>query len=168
MLKWATSRWLIDFLGIEKYGVWCPTLKRMEMHPWQWTPKGHPTLSAPTFIESLLALRPQLTSEIKRGFRTSPLRVCRLAYRAAIVYALAVGKRVLYTTPLKALSNQKFQDFCAFFGEEHVGLSTGDSGVRRDASVVVMTTEVFRNMLCAGWEPRVMGSHPSLERGSSW
>jgi hypothetical protein len=89
MLKWATSRWLIDFLGIEKYGVWCPTLKRMEMHPWQWTPKGHPTLSAPTFIESLLALRPQLTSEIKRGFRTSPLRVCRLAYRAAIVYALA-------------------------------------------------------------------------------
>merc|ERR1719331_1464672 len=73
MLKWATSRWLIDFLGIEKYGVWCPTLKRMEMHPWQWTPKGHPTLSAPTFIESLLALRPQLTSEIKRGFRTSRL-----------------------------------------------------------------------------------------------
>ena len=56
-------------------------------------------------------------------------------------------KRVLYTTPLKALSNQKFEDFCRFFGSENVGLSTGDSGVRRDAPVVVMTTEIYRNML---------------------
>ena len=70
-----------------------------------------------------------------------------VAGELAIAYALSVGKRVFYTTPLKALSNQKFGDFCAQFGAGRVGLSTGDSGVRRDAAVVVMTTEVFRNMI---------------------
>ena len=70
-----------------------------------------------------------------------------VAGELAIAYALAQDKRVLYTTPLKALSNQKFEDFCRFFGSENVGLSTGDSGVRRDAPVVVMTTEIYRNML---------------------
>ncbi|KAJ1454665.1 P-loop containing nucleoside triphosphate hydrolase protein [Pelagophyceae sp. CCMP2097] len=65
----------------------------------------------------------------------------------AIVYALARGQRVLYTTPLKALSNQKFSDFSAAFGSANVGLSTGDTGINRDAPIVVMTTEVFRNML---------------------
>ena len=70
-----------------------------------------------------------------------------VAGELAIAYALSRGQRVLYTTPLKALSNQKFLDFCGQFGSERVGLSTGDSGVRRDAAVVVMTTEVLRNML---------------------
>lgn len=58
--------------------------------------------------------------------------------------------RAFYTTPLKALSNQKFADFQRQFGEENVGLLTGDVNVRRDAPVVVMTTEVYRNMLYAG------------------
>ena len=70
-----------------------------------------------------------------------------VAGELAIAYALAQDKRVLYTTPLKALSSQKFEDFCQFFGSENVGLSAGDSGVRRDAPVVVMTTEIYRNML---------------------
>ncbi|MEL7141820.1 MAG: DEAD/DEAH box helicase [Cyanobacteria bacterium J06643_4] len=65
----------------------------------------------------------------------------------AIHRALDMGKRVFYTTPLKALSNQKLRDFQEEFGEENVGLLTGDSSVNRDASVVVMTTEIFRNML---------------------
>lgn len=56
-------------------------------------------------------------------------------------------RRCFYTTPLKALSNQKFHDLQKLFGEEEVGLLTGDVSVRRDAPVVVMTTEVFRNML---------------------
>jgi len=89
MMRWAVTRWMIESMGIEKYGVWCPTLKRLELHPWQWTPNAHPTLTTPTFVESLITLRPQLTDEIRQGFRTSPLRVFRLAYRAAIVYALA-------------------------------------------------------------------------------
>ena len=65
----------------------------------------------------------------------------------AIYRALARGKRVFYTTPLKALSNQKLRDFSQQFGAENVGLVTGDLSLNRDASVVIMTTEVFRNML---------------------
>lgn len=65
----------------------------------------------------------------------------------AIHRALARGKRVFYTTPLKALSNQKFRDFRSLFGEEQVGLLTGDASHHRDAPILVMTTEIFRNML---------------------
>jgi len=65
----------------------------------------------------------------------------------AVHKALAQGLRCFYTTPLKALSNQKFFDFRASLGVSRVGLLTGDVSVQRDASVVVMTTEVFRNML---------------------
>ncbi len=65
----------------------------------------------------------------------------------AIHCALEKGERVFYTTPLKALSNQKFSDFSEQYGAEKVGLLTGDSSHNRDAQIVVMTTEVFRNML---------------------
>ena len=61
--------------------------------------------------------------------------------------ALARGGRVFYTTPLKALSNQKLRDFRQQFGTENVGLLTGDTSVNRDAPILVMTTEIFRNML---------------------
>jgi superfamily II RNA helicase len=65
----------------------------------------------------------------------------------AMMVALTAKKRCLYTTPLKALSNQKFFDLCQMFGESYVGLSTGDVSVRGKADLVVMTTEVYRNML---------------------
>ena len=65
----------------------------------------------------------------------------------AIHRALAHGRRVFYTTPLKALSNQKLRDFRASFGHRGVGLLTGDLSLNREAPVVVMTTEIFRNML---------------------
>jgi len=65
----------------------------------------------------------------------------------AIIKALKEGKRIFYTTPLKALSNQKFNDFSRVYGEEKIGLLTGDISINREAQVVVMTTEVFRNML---------------------
>lgn len=61
--------------------------------------------------------------------------------------ALARGGRVFYTTPLKALSNQKLRDFREEFGAENVGLLTGDVSINRDAPILVMTTEIFRNML---------------------
>ncbi len=67
----------------------------------------------------------------------------------AIYRAIAHKQKVFYTTPLKALSNQKLRDFREQFGKENVGLLTGDLSVNRDASVVVMTTEIFRNMLYA-------------------
>lgn len=68
----------------------------------------------------------------------------------AIHRALKHGKRVFYTTPLKALSNQKFRDFQEQFGEgesKRIGLLTGDTIINPNASVVIMTTEIFRNML---------------------
>lgn len=65
----------------------------------------------------------------------------------AIHRALERNRRVFYTTPLKALSNQKFRDFRDQFGPEQVGLLTGDISINREAPIVVMTTEIFRNML---------------------
>jgi len=65
----------------------------------------------------------------------------------AIHAALAGNRRVFYTTPLKALSNQKLRDFRQQFGDDNVGLLTGDTSVNRDAPILVMTTEIFRNML---------------------
>ena len=57
--------------------------------------------------------------------------------------------KVFYTTPMKALSNQKFQEFVEDYGASEVGLLTGDSNVNARARIVVMTTEVLRNMLYA-------------------
>src|SRR3972149_77023 len=65
----------------------------------------------------------------------------------AIYKALAEGKRLAYTTPLKALSNQKFADFCKQYGTEHVGILTGDVKVNPAAPLVVMTTEILRKKL---------------------
>lgn len=65
----------------------------------------------------------------------------------AIYRALSRGKRVFYTTPLKALSNQKLRDFREKFGDDKVGLLTGDVAIDREAPILVMTTEIFRNML---------------------
>jgi ATP-dependent RNA helicase HelY len=68
---------------------------------------------------------------------------------AAIDLALAAGGKAFYTTPIKALSNQKFADLSERLGPARVGLLTGDNAVRADAPVVVMTTEVLRNMIYA-------------------
>ena len=64
--------------------------------------------------------------------------------------ALKLGKKCFYTTPIKALSNQKYSEFVAMFGEDRVGLLTGDTSINGEADVLVMTTEVLRNMLYAG------------------
>ncbi|MCW2278246.1 DEAD/DEAH box helicase [Heliophilum fasciatum] len=61
--------------------------------------------------------------------------------------AMREGRRVFYTAPIKALSNQKFRDYCHAFGEANVGLLTGDHQINRYAPILVMTTEIFRNML---------------------
>ena len=67
----------------------------------------------------------------------------------AISRALETGLRCFYTAPIKALSNQKFNDLVAVMGEDRVGLLTGDHAINPDAPVVVMTTEVLRNMTYA-------------------
>ncbi len=68
----------------------------------------------------------------------------------AVEVGLAAGRRVFYTTPIKALSNQKYHDLVAANGRDNVGLLTGDNNINGDAPAVVMTTEVLRNMLYSG------------------
>src|SRR5688500_9180911 len=68
----------------------------------------------------------------------------------AVHLALAQGRKCFYTTPIKALSNQKHADLVRRYGPQSVGLLTGDNSVNGEAPVVVMTTEVLRNMLYAG------------------
>ncbi|HET9443929.1 MAG TPA: DEAD/DEAH box helicase, partial [Acidimicrobiales bacterium] len=68
----------------------------------------------------------------------------------AVAKALAGGGKAFYTTPLKALSNQKYGELARRHGTERVGLLTGDNAINGDAPVVVMTTEVLRNMIYAG------------------
>jgi len=67
----------------------------------------------------------------------------------AVARALAEGRKAFYTTPLKALSNQKYGDLVRRHGRDAVGLLTGDNALNRDAPVIVMTTEVLRNMIYA-------------------
>ena len=67
----------------------------------------------------------------------------------AVHLALAAGRKCFYTTPIKALSNQKHNDLVARYGPERIGLLTGDQAINGDADIVVMTTEVLRNMLYA-------------------
>lgn len=64
----------------------------------------------------------------------------------ALHLAIEKGQKAIYTTPLKALSNQKFAELRLIFGNSKVGLSTGDMSINRDAQLRVMTTEVYRNM----------------------
>jgi ATP-dependent RNA helicase HelY len=68
----------------------------------------------------------------------------------AVATALAAGRKAFYTTPIKALSNQKYGDLARRHGAGHVGLLTGDNSINGDAPAVVMTTEVLRNMIYAG------------------
>ena len=68
----------------------------------------------------------------------------------AVHLALETGRKCFYTTPIKALSNQKYHDLVARHGADNVGLLTGDNTVNGEAPIVVMTTEVLRNMLYAG------------------
>jgi ATP-dependent RNA helicase HelY len=74
----------------------------------------------------------------------------------AVHLALAEGRKCFYTTPIKALSNQKYTDLVTRYGPAAVGLLTGDNTINGEAPVVVMTTEVLRNMLYAG-SPTLVG-----------
>ncbi len=60
---------------------------------------------------------------------------------------LKKGKKIVYTAPIKALSNQKYSDFKELYGEEKVGILTGDVSINHDAPLRIMTTEIYRNML---------------------
>jgi len=65
----------------------------------------------------------------------------------AVNQCFNAGKRVIYTAPIKALSNQKYNQFSKMYGAENVGLITGDRVINQDAGIIVATTEVLRNMM---------------------
>jgi superfamily II RNA helicase len=65
----------------------------------------------------------------------------------AVEVSLQVNKRVIYTAPIKALSNQKYRDFRKRFGEAIVGINTGDVTINPEAPLLIMTTEIFRNLI---------------------
>ncbi len=81
-----------------------------------------------------LSLEKIVRSQVRYNMHTHALLLCR-------------GQRVIYTTPLKALSNQKLYEMRQRFGSDMVGLQTGDASLNVDSSVVVMTTEVLRNIM---------------------
>ncbi|WP_024332699.1 DEAD/DEAH box helicase [Gordonia hirsuta] len=95
----------------------------------------------------------------------------------AVYLALAQGTKCFYTTPIKALSNQKYHDLVDVHGAEAVGLLTGDNAINSSAPIVVMTTEVLRNMIYAN-SPALQGlSHVVMDevhfladrfRGAVW
>ena len=95
----------------------------------------------------------------------------------AVHLALAAGRKCFYTTPIKALSNQKHADLVRRYGAERIGLLTGDQSINGDAPVVVMTTEVLRNMLYANSDTLQGLSHVVMDevhfladrmRGAVW
>lgn len=112
-------------------------------------------------VEAFLTTRPfeadpfqwEAADALERGWSvvvTAPTGAGKtLVAETAIHLALERGRRVFYTTPIKALSNQKYGDLCAEHGRERVGLLTGDNVVNPAAQIVVMTTEVLRNMIYA-------------------
>lgn len=94
-----------------------------------------------------------------------------------IAHVLERGWGVAYTSPLKALSNQKYRDFGKLFGPERVGLITGDLSINERAPVLVMTTEIFRNWCFANPEELEHTSHVIFDeihylddpdRGTAW
>ncbi len=109
---------------------------------------------------------------------SAPTGAGKTVVAEALVYSrLELGGGVIYTSPIKALSNQKYRDFCEAIGEDKVGLVTGDVVIRDDAPFRIMTTEVYRNILLEG-RARLEGiSHiifdeihylDDAERGTVW
>ena len=78
--------------------------------------------------------------------------------------AFKAGRQVVYTAPIKALSNQKFKEFKAHLGEENVGILTGDVVINPQAPILIMTTEIFRNLLHTDRDRLAGTSHATLTK----
>lgn len=95
----------------------------------------------------------------------------------AVDVSIKYGKKVVYTAPIKALSNQKYRDFRKRFGDEIVGIQTGDVTINPDARLLIMTTEIFRNLILEE-SPRLLDVYYTVfdeihylddpERGTVW
>jgi superfamily II RNA helicase len=106
------------------------------------TPRPQPFKPDPFQLEALAAL------EFEDVLVTAPTGSGKTwIAREEIRRLLAAGRRIWYTTPLKALTNSKFQEFSEEFGAERVGILTGDRKDNTDAQLIVGTTEIYRNQL---------------------
>ncbi|MDR0307910.1 MAG: DEAD/DEAH box helicase [Chitinispirillales bacterium] len=95
----------------------------------------------------------------------------------AVEESIRLGKRAIYTAPIKALSNQKYRDFRKRFGDEIVGIQTGDVTINPEARLLIMTTEIFRNLILED-SPRLFDIYYAIfdeihylddpERGTVW
>ncbi|MBN1128522.1 MAG: DEAD/DEAH box helicase [Chitinispirillaceae bacterium] len=95
----------------------------------------------------------------------------------AVEVSMSRGKRAVYTAPVKALSNQKYRDFRKRFGDDAVGIQTGDVTINPEARLLIMTTEIFRNLILED-SPRLQDIHYAIfdeihylddpERGTVW
>ncbi|HVA21461.1 MAG TPA: DEAD/DEAH box helicase [Candidatus Micrarchaeia archaeon] len=108
-------------------------------------------------VEAIRALRDHAAVLVSAPTSSGKTVVAEYAVWRALEAPRALGDRrsVIYTTPLKALSNQKFGDLCRRYGEAACGLVTGENTIRPEARVVVMTTEVLRNLIYE--DPRRLG-----------
>ena len=113
---------------------------------WRTSPPTWASPSIPFQVEACEALE---EGAGRPGLRAHGCRARRSWASSPIHKALAEGRKAFYTTPIKALSNQKYADLVERYGAKKVGLLTGDNAINGDAPVVVMTTEVLRNMLYA-------------------
>ena len=86
----------------------------------------------------------------------------------AVFLALSNGRKCFYTTPIKALSNQKYADLVRRHGAGNVGLLTGDTSVNSEAPIVVMTTEVLRNMIYARSATLAISATWCWMRSTTW
>lgn len=98
IVTWALDLWIKGQIGTDEFGVWCPTLKRLELHPWQ-------RFKAPSIVTSLRALELELASQVKFGLRVAPLRVFKLAYSAFLVTLFALLQRFPGFAALNPLRN---------------------------------------------------------------
>ncbi|KAL1520927.1 hypothetical protein AB1Y20_022487 [Prymnesium parvum] len=88
IIKWALNLWLQNALGTDTPGMWCPTLKKLRLHPWQ-----RMASSTPGFRPSLRVLERELTEQMKFGLRTAPFLAVKLAYRSIVVAVVAIVGR---------------------------------------------------------------------------
>lgn len=102
----------------------------------------------PTILDPFQEKALHLIAENRSVFVSAPTGAGKTVIaEAAIRKALTERKTVIYTAPIKALSNQKYRDFRKEFGDHNVGILTGDVSINPEGSILIMTTEIYRNSL---------------------
>ncbi len=150
-----------------------PRAKKRPPHRKEFTPTQEQLTLDDFQIEAAQALQEGLSVLVSAPTGNGKTLVAEMLARNVI----AKGLGMVYTSPLKALSNQKYRDFRELFGESAVGLVTGDISINPDAPMLIMTTEIFRNWCLSEPEQLDKTSYvvfdeihylDDIERGTTW